>query len=457
MRIFAFAAVAALLAGSPAAAQTLETAAAQVRDRALADPTAWNVLESLTTDVGPRLVGSPAMERARDWGVATLTRLGFENVHVEPFTTPAWSRGAESAEVVGPVPQALHILGLGNSTPTPKGGITAEIVLFPTYQGLLDAPEGSLKGKIAVVTQRMTRTQDGSGYGAINAQRTSGPAEAAKRGALAYLTRSLSTDDTRLPHAGGARAGGIPAAALSTPDAELLERLVARGKPVVVKLSLASTLNPKANAYNVVGEIRGSERPDEVIVVGGHLDSWDPGTGAIDDGAGVAIQTAAAKLAAGQRPKRTIRVVMFGSEEQGGSSGAYLAAHKDETAKMIAAGESDGGAGRIWSLNLPAGAATHPAMKAFAASVAPLKAIVTRSPPREGGADISGLMAAGVPFVDFNQDMNRYFDLHHSADDTLDKVDPAELAQNVAVWASFIFTVANTDIDFRALAKDPAK
>jgi Zn-dependent M28 family amino/carboxypeptidase len=395
------------------------------------------------------------MDRARDWGVETLKRLGFENVHVETFTTPAWTRGTESAEVVAPTPQALHILGLGNSSPTPNGGLSAEIALFRSYQAMLDQPQGALKGKIAVVTQRMTRTQDGSGYGAINAQRTFGAVEAAKRGAVGYLVRSLSTDDTRLPHTGGARAAGIPAAALSPPDAELLEHLAARGKPVTVKLVMKSTSNPKAPAYNVVGELPGGERPDEVLVVGGHLDSWDPGTGAIDDASGIGIMTAAAKLAAsGQQPRRTIRVVMWGSEEQGGSSGAYLAAHKDEVGKLVVAGESDGGAGRIWSLNLPAGSRDHAAMKAFREAIVPLKVIASGAPPREGGADISGLIGAGVPFVDFNQDMNRYFDLHHAADDTLDKIDPAELSQNVAVWAAFLYTVANSDIDFRQLAKE---
>jgi hypothetical protein len=452
MHLPALFAAALLAVAVPAAAQDLAANAAAVRDKALADPLAWQVVESLTTEVGPRMVGTPAMDRARDWGVATLTRLGFENVHVETFTTPAWTRGPEAAEVVGPAAQPLHILGLGGSSPTPKGGLTAPIALFTSYQALLDQSEGSLAGKIAVVTQKMVRTQDGSGYGAINAQRTRGPAEAAKRGAVGYLTRSLSTDDTRLPHTGGAAAAGIPAAALSPPDAELLEKLVALGKPVTVKLAMQSSTNPKAQAYNVVGELRGRERPDEVIVIGGHLDSWDPGTGAIDDGAGVAIMTAAAKHAAsGQRPKRTIRVVLWGSEEQGGSSTAYVAAHKDEVGKMVVAGESDGGAGHIWSLDLPAASQAHPAMKAFKAAIVPLKVIVTPTPPRFGGSDISGLIAAGVPFVDFNQDMNRYFDLHHAADDTLDKIDPADLAQNTAVWAAFVYTVADSDIDFRQL------
>lgn len=441
---------AALAAGSPAFAQDLAAGAAAVSDRALTDTTAWDVVESLTSEVGPRMVGSPAMERARDWGVAKLKALGFENVRAETFTTPAWSRGAESAEVVGPWPQKLAILGLGNSSPTPAGGVTAPIVLFKTYQSMLDQPPGALAGKIAVVTQAMGRTQDGSSYGAVGVQRRSGPVEAAKRGAVGYLVRSISTDDTRLPHTGAAAPGGIPAAALSPPDTELLERLVARGKPVIVKLEMASSTNPAATAWNISGEIRGKDKPDEVIVVGGHLDSWDPGTGAIDDGAGVAITTAAARLAAAPgKPRRTIRVVMWGSEEQGGSAGAYAAAHKDEMAAMIVAGESDGGAGRIWSLSTPPSAAGHDAMKAFRSVLPKLQVNVSLAPPRLGGADISGLIGAGVPFVDFNQDMSRYFDLHHAADDTLDKIDPAELSQNVAVWAAFLYTVANSDVDFR--------
>ncbi len=448
---------AALAAVSPAfAADDLAAGAAAVRDRALTDSTAWDVAESLTSEVGARMVGSPAMERARDWGVAKLKELGFENIKVEAFTTPAWSRGAESAEVVGPWPHKLSILGLGGSSSTPAGGITAPIVVFKTYQAMLDQPPGALKGKIAVVTQSMGRTQDGSSYGAVGVQRRAGAPEAAKRGAVGYLIRSISTDDTRLPHTGGGAPGGIPAAALSTPDAELLERLAARGKPVMVKLDMQSAANPGAAAWNISGEIRGKEKPDEVIVIGGHLDSWDPGTGAIDDAAGIAITTAAAKLAAQPgKPKRTIRVVMWGSEEQGGSSGAYLAAHRDEVGKIVVAGESDGGAGRIWSVSLPKAGADHAAMVAFKSALPKLKVAVSRAAPAEGGADISGIISAGAPFVDFNQDMNRYFDLHHSADDTLDKIDPAELAQNVAVWAAFLYTVANSDVDFRTAAPKP--
>jgi hypothetical protein len=453
MRILTLLAASALvLTAFPAMAQDLTAKATALREQALTDPTAWNVVESLTTEVGARPVGSPAMERAKDWGVAKLKALGFENVHVEPFTTAAWSRGAEHAEVVAPFPQKLHILGLGKSSPTPPGGLSAPIVVFRTYREMLEASDGAMKGKIAVVTEKMTRAQDGSGYGGVNANRTQGPGEAAKRGAVGYLVRSLSTNDARLPHTGSSNGGGIPSAALSTPDAELLEHMAERGKPVIVKLDMQSSNNPAAPAWNVVGEIRGSVAPDEVIVVGGHLDSWDPGTGAVDDGAGVAIMTAAAKLAGASKPRRTIRVVMWGSEEQTGSGQAYANAHKGEIGKVVVAGESDTGAGVIWNLSLPKGSLDHPAMQAFQRAIGPLKIIVKRTPPQNGGSDIAGLVLLGAPVVDFNQDATRYFDLHHSADDTLDKIDPAELAQNVAVWAAFIYTVADSDIDFRKLA-----
>jgi len=454
MRRFAILA-AAILSAAPAFAQDLggqdlTTKAAAVRDKALADPTAWRVVESLTTEVGPRPVGSPAMARARDWAVATLMALGFENVHVEPFTTRVWTRGEEAAEIVGPAPQKLQIIGLGNSAPTPTGGLAAAIAVFPTFQAMLDQPPGALKGKIAVVTQKMPRTQDGSSNGAIGVQRFQGPLEAARRGAVGYLVRSLSTDKTRLPHAGASTPAGIPAAALSGPDAEQLERLAARGGPVTVRLVLSSSVQPAAPAWTVVGEIKGSARPNEVVLLGGHLDSWDPGTGAIDDGAGVAIATGAAHVAiAAGRPRRTIRVVMWGSEEQTGSGAAYAVAHKAEIPGIVVAGESDLGAGRIWRVSLPARGAATPAMAAFKAAAAPLGVIFADAPPKYPGADLEETTAAGAPFVQFSQDASHYFDWHHSADDTLDKIKPDELAQDVAVWASFLYVVANSDVDFR--------
>jgi len=434
-------------------AQDAATAAA-LRDRALTDPTAWQLVESLTTDIGPRPVGSPQMARARDWAVARLTALGFQNIKVEEFAKPSWHRGPESARIVAPYPMKLNILGLGRSPATPAEGIEAEVAVFRTYADLLAAPQGSLAGKIAVVNQSMARTQDGSGYGAINPARTAGPVEAAKRGALAYLVRSLSTGDSNQPHTGAATypadAPHIPAAALGVPDADHLERLAARGR-VRVRLHMAPTVDANSVAWNISGEVIGSERPQEIVVIGGHLDSWDPSPGAHDDAAGIAITTAAARLIAGlpRRPRRTVRVVMWGSEETGGSETAYAAAHKDEA--IVVASEADFGGDRAWALRLPPGSREHPVMATAANVLAPLRIFVDTLPATSGGADVAGLKAAGVPVFNFRQDGSRYFDLHHSADDTLDKIDRAQLNQNVAAWASLVYLIADSDIDFRAL------
>jgi Zn-dependent M28 family amino/carboxypeptidase len=448
------AAVSALLT-SAAHAQDARTAEA-LRDKALLDRTAWDVTEDLTTTIGPRIVGSPAMARAKDWSVAKFKALGFTNVKVEEFAKPSWTRGAESAQLTAPYPMKLDIVGLGRTVPTPPEGIEAEVALFRTYNELIAAPESAVKGKIVVITQPMVRAQDGAGYGVAGISRRSGPVEAAKRGAVGVLIRSISTSDSTVPHTGVTAFGegvvSIPSAALGVPEAEQLERLAAKG-PLRIRLKLASTSDPKGVAWNISGEIKGSEKPDEVIVVGGHLDSWDVGTGALDDATGVAITTAAAKLVGDlpKHPKRTIRVVMWGSEESGGSSEAYLAAHKDELPKIVLAGESDTGADRVYSLQIPAGAADHPAMKTAVRVLAPLKIYLDKAPPAHAGSDIEGLEESGVPVVALNQDASRYFDYHHTMDDTLNKVRPDELAQNVAAWASFLYLVADSDIDFRVL------
>jgi len=453
-RLLAASATLALISGV-AHAQDLRTAEG-LRDKALLDRTAWEITEDLTTNIGPRLVGSPAMERAKDWGVAKFKALGFTNVKVEQFAKPSWTRGEESAELVGPYPMKLGIVGLGRTVPTPAAGIEADVALFRTYAEMIAAPEGSLKGKIVVITQPMVKAQDGSGYGVAGISRRAGPVEAAKRGALALLIRSVSTSDSTVPHTGVTAFGdgvvSIPSAAMGVPEAEQLERLAKKG-PLRIKLKLASTTDANDVAWNISGEIKGSEKPDEVIVIGGHLDSWDVGTGALDDATGVAITTAAAKLIGDlpKHPKRTIRVVMFGSEESGGSSDAYIAAHKDEVSKIVLTGESDTGADRIYSLKLPAGGAAHPIATTAGNLLAPLKIYVNREPASHGGADIEGLEKAGVPSIELEQDASRYFDYHHTMDDTLNKVRPDELAQNVAAWASFLYLVADSDIDFRAM------
>jgi hypothetical protein len=425
--------------------------AAVLRDRALGDDTAWSILESLTTEVGPRPAGSPAALRARDWGVAKLNALGFTNVHVEPFAKTAWLRDAESAEIIAPFPHRLALLGLGNSPATPPQGITAQVVVFDSLAELKAAPDNCCTGRIVLVNQPMTRTQDIWGYGLGVAARAAAPL-AAKRGAVAYLVRSISTSTNRSPHTGGMGrpAPGmkaVPAAALGVPDAELIEHMAARG-PVTVHLSLQSHLTD-TTAWTVSGDVAGSDPKAGVIVIGGHLDSWDPGTGAIDDAAGIAITMAAAKLVAATHPKRTIRVVMWGSEETAGSGDAYLAAHKTELGNIVIAGESDLGADNIFSLQLPAGSWDRPELKPLESLLAPLKIMASPAAAEEGGSDLEALHGAGVPLLALNQDASRYFDYHHTADDTLAIVDPQQLRQNVAAWAATLEIIASSNVDFK--------
>jgi hypothetical protein len=440
------------LAARPALAEgPLRAEADAARERALADRTAYWIVKSISTDVGPRLAGTEAAMRARDWGVGILTQLGFSNVHVEPFPITAWMRGPEAASLVAPYRENLAIIGLGGSVPTPPGGLEANAVVFKTYADLLAAPPGSLAGEIAVVTQGMARTQEGSGYGAANPWRRSGPSEAARRGAVAYLVRSLATGVSREPHTGAlnyeADAPKIPAAALSVIDAQLLDRLAERGAPIRIRLSLDSVSTP-ATGWTVVGEIPGTEHPEQTILIGGHLDSWDPGTGSIDDGAGVAIAVAAAHVAAGPHPlKRTIKVAMFGAEEMDFTNAAFTAAHAAEVPNLVAISEIDEGADNVWSVELPRGVADLPEMKTLAAAIAPLNIFVSPDPARFSGSDVRGLIAAGAPTVAFHQDASRYFDWHHSSEDTLDKVDPAQLSQNVAAWAAFLTIVGDSNVD----------
>jgi Zn-dependent M28 family amino/carboxypeptidase len=441
------------LAASPAWADPQK--AAQLRDTALHDDTAWQVLESLTTEVGPRPAGSPAAARARDWGVARLTALGFSNVHVEPFAKQAWLRDAEAGDVVAPFHHRLALLGLGHSVSTPPEGITAEVVVFDSLAALKAAPKSCCAGKIVLLNQPMTRTQGPDGYATAVAARYAAP-QASARGAVAYLVRSISTGTARAPHTGamqpwkpGERA--IPAAALGVPDADLIAHMAARGS-VTVHLLLQSHVSD-TTAWTVSGDAPGSDPKAGAIVIGGHLDSWDPGTGAIDDAAGIAITTAAARLVAATPHRRTIRVVMWGSEETGGSGAAYLAAHKDELGGIAIAGESDLGADNVYGLQLPAGAWAAPDIAPLEAVLAPLKVMARPVPPDDAGSDVEEIMGAGVPVFALNQDANRYFDYHHSQDDTLAIIDPQQLRQNVAAWAATLSVLGDTSVDFRKVKK----
>ncbi|MES2753368.1 MAG: M20/M25/M40 family metallo-hydrolase [Pseudomonadota bacterium] len=444
-----FAACAALALATPLAAQKAPSAAevAKLRDAALnGDEIAWDIVEGLTTEIGPRLAGTEAEARARDWAVIKLKALGFKNVRIEPFDMQVWVRGDETAEIVSPFPQKLRLTALGNSGATSAEGLTAPVVYFPSLADLQAAPDGSLTGKIAFVSHAMHATQDGSSYGYYGAARRTGPAIAAKKGAAAMLIRSIGTDYHRNPHAGGtnfpAGTAAIPAAALSVPDAEQLERVIARGKPVTLKLLITARQTGLHPSGNVIAEVPGSDPDAGIVLVGGHLDSWDLGTGAIDDGAGVAITTAAAKriMDAG-RPRRTVRVVWFGAEEVGVFGGdAYFKAHSGD--RHVAAAESDFGADRIWKFDVNLPDSAKAVGDRLTTALAPLG--ISRGGDVAGdGADVGPVMRSGVAAIDLAQDGTRYFDYHHTPDDTLDKIDRAQLRQNVAAWTAMLKTVAD--------------
>ncbi len=445
--------VCAATAGAAENADTPVAMAERLAHAAQSDDWGYRFLESLTTDIGQRLAGTEAEARAADWVAVRLKQAGLD-VHTERFPMTAWIRGVETAEVVKPTPQRLVLTALGGSVATPPGGIEAEVAVFPTYAALLAAAPGSLAGKVAVVTEHTVRAEDGIGYGAANPIRRAGPSEAARRGAIAYLHRSLGTDTHRLAHTGAlnylAGVPRIPAAALANPDADLLERLAQRG-PCTIHLTLTPTERPDAQSITVVGEIKGREKPDEVVLIGAHLDSWDLGTGAIDDGAGDAIVANVGRLIAAlpRHPRRTVRVVLFGAEEMDYSGAAYAKAHAGEAAQIVVAGETDFGARPIFEARLPGDTAKGPFGDSFGRVLPWLRVVLSRDPARRGGSDIVGLQQAGVPVVSLQQNGWDYFDIHHTADDTFDKVDAAELAQNAAVWAAFTYLAAETDIDFR--------
>ena len=462
MNRFSILAIAASAALSfPLNAQISPVETARLRDAALQDDLAWDITEGLTTEIGQRKAGSDAEARARDWAVAKLKALGFSNVRIEAFDIPWWVRGEASAEIISPYPQSLVLTALGNSGATPAKGLKAEVIGFDSLAALQATEPARIKGKIVFVTHRMAPAQDGSPYGPVGDIRRNGPSIASRLGAAAILIRSIGTDKHRNPHAGAQDwkdgATPIPALALANPDADQLERILSRGKPVTIALRVTSKMDGRRPSGNVIAEIPGRDPNAGIVLVGGHLDSWDLGTGAIDDAAGVAITTAAAKriLYAGQ-PLRTIRVVWFGAEEIGLFGGAdYRAKHKGEKHQMLA--ESDFGADRIWRYETSIAAAALPAMKPLTEALAPLGIYPGGKNGDASGSDISEIQKEGMPVIELSQDGTRYFDLHHSPDDTLDKIDPAQLRQNVAAWTALLAIVANDPVDYGPVARPPAK
>ncbi|HEY1224729.1 MAG TPA: M20/M25/M40 family metallo-hydrolase [Brevundimonas sp.] len=473
IRTIAASALALGLVATPVLAQDAATIARaeQVRDRAMAGNIALDYVTQLTTRFGPRPAGSPSEQAAAAWAADYMRANGFTNVRIETFPLIGWERGEESGSIVGANPQRLAVAALGHSPATPAGGVEAEVVRFTSLEALQAAPESAVRGKIVFIDLgQMHPMQDGSGYGPQTRVRGGGPAVAVSKGAVAYMMRSVGSDYDRLPHTGTTRyvdgKPTLPSFALAAPDADQVSRLIGMGQTVRVHLS-STARTYETMSQNVMGDITGRSRPDEVIVLGSHMDSWDLGTGAIDDGAGGAITLGAARAIAdsGRRPARTIRVVLYGSEEvaqptdaTGDGGGAYVSARGPEAVEQhILAGESDFGADRVYALRLPPGAQGTPFQAAATQVLYPIGVLASATPERSGGADVGPLAAAGVPVFTLAQDGTRYFDLHHTANDTLDKIDPAQLNQNVAAWAGLIWLVADSDVDFRAMRPAPAQ
>ncbi|MFN4287663.1 MAG: M20/M25/M40 family metallo-hydrolase [Brevundimonas sp.] len=443
-------------------ARTIATAE-RLRDTAMEGTRAYAIVEELTTRFGPRPAGTPAEHLSAEWGADLMRSLGFQNVRIERFPLAVWHRGAERVEIVSPLPQPLVATALGGAVATPPEGIEAEAVLFETWQDLLDAPMGSLEGRIAVVLQDTIRAQDGRGYGSTSVMRFDGPRVAAERGAVGYVLRSLGTHDHRFAHTGATRYldDPIPAFAISPPDADQLRRLARLdgGTPIRLRLFSSAWVEEGSHSQNVIGEIRGRERPEEVIVIGGHLDSWDMGTGALDDGAGLAITTAALELIARlpQRPRRTIRLVWWGAEEVSqpppaqGLAGArfYAETYAAEAGNHVTISESDFGARRIYALSLPEGMGGTAFQRAAMRVLTPIGIVWNPAPARSGGPDTGPTVALGVPPFSLAQDGSDYFNYHHTADDVLDRIERDELDQNVAAWAALLWLIADSDVDFR--------
>ena len=452
-------AAAALLRGAtPASAIPPETRriAESLREAGFTGTRASEWVRGLIDTAGPRLSGSPGDKAAIAWGLATLKALGFANVHAEKVMAPHWERGVETGEVTRPHPHRLFLTALGGSVGTPSSGLEAEVVEVGSLDELAARKEADVRGKIVFFNKRMRRAADGAGYGETVPVRSKGASEAAKLGAVGVLIRSVGTDSNRTPHTGSLRyeegVPKIPAAALSIPDADLLERLGREGK-VRVHFTLGCRDLGLSETANVIGEIPGSGKREEIVLLAGHRDSWDLGEGALDDGAGCGVIIEAARLigALPKRPRRTIRVILVANEENGLAGGkAYHADHAAELPRHVAALESDLGAGRPTGFSWNAGPSAEPLVREIAALLEPLGANDVRS-TGAGGADISRLVLAGVPLFTVRQDASRYFDWHHTANDTFDKIVPEELDQVTAAVAVFAYVAASVPEPFERI------
>lgn len=429
-------------ATAPATDPALTDRCSRLADRALADNRAIELLKGLLEAAPKRLSGSPGYDAAVQWGLRTMRELGLDNVRAEPCLVPCWVRGEERAAVVAPQALPLRVTALGGSVATPPEGIEAEVVEVRSFEQLQALGEGA-RGKIVFFDRPMPRVlrRTGQAYGEAVPQRSNGAIEAGKVGAIGAIVRSMTTTIDGFPHTGAMHydeaVPKVPAAAIATADAETLSSLCKQG-PVRVRLVLGCVTKPDVPGANVVGELRGSERPDEVVLIGGHLDAWDLGRGAHDDGTGVAHVLEAVRLlqACGVRPRRTIRVVLFANEENGLRGGtAYAKDHAAELGKHVAAIETDGGGFSPLGFSCSLRDAAAEALRPLFAPLQDLGAGAFAVGAGAGGADIGPLHEGGVPCFGLWVDGQRYFDYHHSAQDDLPMVNERELALGAAVVA----------------------
>lgn len=417
---------------------------------ALVDVEAWDKLSYLTTHIGHRLSGSPQLEQAVKWTQQQMLADGLANVRLQPVKVPHWVRGEESAEIVSPQKKPLNMLGLGNSIGTPPGGITAPVIVVGSFDELEALGEARIKGKMVVYDMPW------KGYSQTGAYRRTGASRAAKYGAVAVLVRSLTGLSLNTPHTGNQtyedNIPKIPAAAITTEDAGFLRRLTASGKQVHVHLKMAAKHLPDADSFNVMGEVIGREKPHEVVVLGGHLDSWDVGEGAHDDGSGVVATWQAVKLIndLGLKPRRTIRVVAWTNEENGQRGGAAYHEGSLNKEKHVAAIEMDDGAEKPigFSFGLSDNNPVNPKYVAAQAKLAEIARLLEAIDAQalvagSGGADIDGFFKAGVPVFALLTVKQHYFDWHHTAADTLDKVNPQELRRCTAALAVWAYILAD--------------
>ena len=428
--------------GSGPVSQSYGATAERIVTAALADSgVAWNKLARFTDYSGNRFTGSAALERGIDWVLVEMKKDGLDNVRGEPAMVPHWVRGSESATLVQPRIAKLPMLGLGGSIATPKGGITAEVMVVSNFDELTRRA-AEAKGKIVLFDAPFVS------YGQTVAYRVQGAIAASKAGAVASLIRSITPYSMRTPHTGqmayDSTVKKIPHAAITVEDAMMIHRMIARGEKVVVRLEMEAETLPDVPSRNAIAEIRGSEKPDEVVVLGGHIDSWDVGQGAMDDGGGLVVAWEALNLIKklGLKPKRTIRVVGWTNEETMGRGGlAYREAHKAEADKHVLVVESDGGVFAPESLGFTGSDSARAIMKQIGALLNRVGPIAIGA--HGGGADIEPMMELGVPGVGLEVDGSRYFWFHHTDADTVDKLDPMEMQRCVAAMAVLAFIVAD--------------